>query len=219
MYLYSGEQNDPNLGFYYLRARYFNAGSGRFVTADSSLGKTFDPRTLHRYTYAANNPVNLMDPNGRQFTLPELLLSVTILEILSIQSFDIALSANTVLIIENLDRPGFLAQNAAIQLIAGTDDPAIIGAAQDLYAKGGRLITIASADVKAAAAITDLANAAFSLGGIMAGALTAAPTAGRVVNPVLIGLAASELLVKAHAELSADNDLYSGPQISDQAIS
>jgi len=31
-YMYTGEQYDPNVGFYYLRARYYNPTSGRFFT-------------------------------------------------------------------------------------------------------------------------------------------------------------------------------------------
>ncbi|MGH9762798.1 MAG: hypothetical protein ACREAC_18400, partial [Blastocatellia bacterium] len=34
VYLYSGEQFDPDLGFYYQRARYLNMASGRFWTSD-----------------------------------------------------------------------------------------------------------------------------------------------------------------------------------------
>ena len=33
-YMYTGEQYDPNAGFYYLRARYMDPEIGRFVTAD-----------------------------------------------------------------------------------------------------------------------------------------------------------------------------------------
>ncbi|MCS7090337.1 MAG: RHS repeat-associated core domain-containing protein [Verrucomicrobiota bacterium] len=32
VYLYCGEQFDPHLGFYYLRARYLHPGTGRFWT-------------------------------------------------------------------------------------------------------------------------------------------------------------------------------------------
>ena len=45
VYLYSGEQNDPNLGLYYLRARYYNAQNGRFMTADSA---EWDRSIAHR---------------------------------------------------------------------------------------------------------------------------------------------------------------------------
>jgi RHS repeat-associated protein len=40
-YLYTGEQKDPNLGLYYLRARYMNPGTGGFISQDSY----FKPRS------------------------------------------------------------------------------------------------------------------------------------------------------------------------------
>jgi RHS repeat-associated protein len=63
-YLYSGEQFDANLGFYYLRARYMNPASGRFSTMDSFEGRFQDQRSLHRYVYVNDNPVSLIDPGG-----------------------------------------------------------------------------------------------------------------------------------------------------------
>ena len=36
LYLYRGEQYDSDLGLYYLRARYFNPLTGRFLTKDES---------------------------------------------------------------------------------------------------------------------------------------------------------------------------------------
>ncbi len=63
-YLYTGEQYDPNTGFYYLRARYYDAGVGRFVTTDPWQGDMYEPMTLHRYLYTRANPVNRFDPSG-----------------------------------------------------------------------------------------------------------------------------------------------------------
>jgi RHS repeat-associated protein len=82
-YLYSGEQVDPSVGFYYLRSRYYKADGGRFVTLDSWFGKVFEPSTLHKYAYVANNPVNLVDPSGKEFSLPDLALTGTIIGILN----------------------------------------------------------------------------------------------------------------------------------------
>ncbi len=64
-YLYRGEQFDSDLGLYYLRARYYNAATGRFLTRDSYSGDVFDPPSLHKYLYATGNPVNMFDPSGR----------------------------------------------------------------------------------------------------------------------------------------------------------
>ncbi len=66
VYLYRGEQFDPDLQLYYLRARYFNPLTGRFLTRDPLNGKMTDPRTLHKYLYAGGDPINMIDPRGRQ---------------------------------------------------------------------------------------------------------------------------------------------------------
>lgn len=66
-YLFVGEQFDANVGFYYLRARYMNPFNGRFITRDTHEGTIFEPLTLHKYLYVANDPVNKIDPSGLSF--------------------------------------------------------------------------------------------------------------------------------------------------------
>ena len=63
-YLYTGEQYDPNIGFYYLRARYFDMAVGRFITVDPFKGAFYEPRSLHKYIYCLNDPVNRSDHSG-----------------------------------------------------------------------------------------------------------------------------------------------------------
>ena len=63
-YLYCGEQFDADLGFYYLRARYYKPDIGRFWTKDAFEGSQSDPLSLHKYLYAHGNPVNMVDPTG-----------------------------------------------------------------------------------------------------------------------------------------------------------
>lgn len=65
-FLFSGEQSDAALGFYYLRARYLNPLTGRFLTMDPLPGDIKDPGSLHRYLYAGDDPVNRIDPSGLQ---------------------------------------------------------------------------------------------------------------------------------------------------------
>ena len=64
LYQYCGEQFDPDLGFYYLRARYMNTSTGRFWTMDSYEGDQGDPMSLHKYAYGNSNPISHNDPTG-----------------------------------------------------------------------------------------------------------------------------------------------------------
>ena len=59
----TGEPRDDS-GLTYLRARYYNPGIGRFLSADPFPGFAGSPQSLNRYAYAGNNPVNRQDPSG-----------------------------------------------------------------------------------------------------------------------------------------------------------
>jgi RHS repeat-associated protein len=69
-YLFAGEQRDSETGLDYLRARYYNSVTGRFISADAYEGTLTDPMSLHDYLYAHANPVMNTDPSG-YFTLQE----------------------------------------------------------------------------------------------------------------------------------------------------
>ncbi len=47
-YLYRGEQFDSDLSLYYLRARYYNPATGRFMSRDPEDGIAKDPASLHK---------------------------------------------------------------------------------------------------------------------------------------------------------------------------
>jgi RHS repeat-associated protein len=68
-YLYYGQQFDPDLGLYFKRARYYNQDRGRFMTMDPYAGSTDRPTTLHKYMFAAADPVNKIDACGMAETL------------------------------------------------------------------------------------------------------------------------------------------------------
>jgi RHS repeat-associated protein len=63
-YLYRGEQYDPDLSLYYLRVRYMNPMTGRFLSRDPGEGDVTEPATLHKYLYANGDPVDGADPTG-----------------------------------------------------------------------------------------------------------------------------------------------------------
>ncbi|GAA6151560.1 putative Ig domain-containing protein [Pseudoteredinibacter isoporae] len=63
-YTFTGEQYDPTLGQFYLRARYYSQSAGRFTQMDTWMGNSQDPITLHKYLYANADPGNMVDPSG-----------------------------------------------------------------------------------------------------------------------------------------------------------
>jgi len=65
-YLFAGEQYDAALGLYYNRARYLNTSTGRFWSLDTDSGDPEVPRSLHKYLYVSNDPVNGIDPSGNE---------------------------------------------------------------------------------------------------------------------------------------------------------
>ena len=48
------------------QARYLNPNTGRFQTMDSFEANNHDPQSLHKYLYAVDNPVNMVDPTGQE---------------------------------------------------------------------------------------------------------------------------------------------------------
>jgi RHS repeat-associated protein len=95
-YLYRGEQWDPDLGLYYLRARYYDPMTDRFLSRDPGVGDVTTPATLHKYLYADGDPVNGADPTGWQdaeaytLTLGRISLSDTVVTGLKVASAAIA---------------------------------------------------------------------------------------------------------------------------------
>jgi RHS repeat-associated protein len=67
---YRGYYFDIETGLYYLKARYYDPETGRFINADD-IGVFDETRNdingLNLYAYCANNPVMLHDPTGQIF--------------------------------------------------------------------------------------------------------------------------------------------------------
>ncbi|KPU51807.1 DNRLRE domain-containing protein [Bacillus wiedmannii] len=61
---YAGYMYDKEIGMYYLIARYYNPDHGVFLSVDPDPGDEDDPVTMNGYTYADNNPVMKIDPDG-----------------------------------------------------------------------------------------------------------------------------------------------------------
>lgn len=61
--MFGGEQYDSETGLYYLRARYYDPGLGRFTQTDPLAPSLTDP-FVSAYAYANNQPTSLVDPSG-----------------------------------------------------------------------------------------------------------------------------------------------------------
>ena len=57
--MFGGQYLDTESGLYYLRARYYDAATGQFLTRDPQTAHTRSP-----YAYAVGNPVSAVDPSG-----------------------------------------------------------------------------------------------------------------------------------------------------------
>jgi|GEM_PF-1737301 len=60
-FTFTGREHDAETGLYYLRARYYDPQTGRFVSEDPIGFAGGDPNL---YAYAFNDPVSLADPSG-----------------------------------------------------------------------------------------------------------------------------------------------------------
>ncbi len=82
-YGWIGERQDPETGLVYLRARWYDPSTGRFLTPDTYPGASRDPRTIHRYAYGAGDPINKLDRSGEFFSLSGMMAAVNIRSTLS----------------------------------------------------------------------------------------------------------------------------------------
>ena len=62
----TGHELSSETGLDYFGARYFSGAQGRFTTADPLMASAHvaDPQSWNRYSYALNNPLKFVDPNG-----------------------------------------------------------------------------------------------------------------------------------------------------------
>ena len=70
---YSGEQWDADAGLLYLRARWYDPATGRFLTRDPFPGFAALTQSQNPYAYAMNNPVLFVDPSGQVVWIPAIL--------------------------------------------------------------------------------------------------------------------------------------------------
>jgi len=62
---FTGHIADAATGLVYMQARYYDPVVGRFLSSDPVGFVTGGPAYFNRYAYTANDPVNMVDPDGR----------------------------------------------------------------------------------------------------------------------------------------------------------
>lgn len=185
-YLFTGEQYDGTLDQYYLRARYYDQGVGRFTQMDTWTGVQSNPITLNKYLYANAEPVVMVDPSGH-FSLVSTSTSISIHRTLSSisvsRTFGFSVSRPGVggTIAEGgiigagvlLMAPGFDLRNAAVKsfiLANEIGNELMINYARDMYRDAGNYLKFVSGLTKASmdlygatSAITNFAKAATNI--------------------------------------------------------
>jgi len=68
-FLYNGRDGviTDDTGLYYMRARFYNPETRRFVNRDVLLGGVADGQSLNRFAYVIGDPISHIDPTGRVF--------------------------------------------------------------------------------------------------------------------------------------------------------
>lgn len=74
-YRYAGYRYDEDTKHYYLMARYYNPDTGSFLSLDPVGGDSENPSLMNGYSYANNNPMMNVDPDGDIAFLLPLLVS------------------------------------------------------------------------------------------------------------------------------------------------
>ncbi|MBP1475220.1 RHS repeat-associated core domain-containing protein [Frateuria sp. MAH-13] len=62
---YTGHVEDPDTGLVYMQQRYYDSSMGRFLSVDPIAPAPGQASNFNRYTYAGNNPIDNIDPDGR----------------------------------------------------------------------------------------------------------------------------------------------------------
>ena len=69
---FTGKERDSESGLDYFGARYYGSALGRFTSPDPKIitkQRVMDPQQWNRYSYTRNNPLQFIDPDGKELKL------------------------------------------------------------------------------------------------------------------------------------------------------
>jgi len=95
--LYEGRNLDTQTNLYYFGARYYDPGTGTFLTPDSKLGarNKLVPGAWNRFAFELNNPVNQLDPTGHHSIWSYIALGVGAVAMVAVTAAAIVLTLPT----------------------------------------------------------------------------------------------------------------------------
>ncbi|HPK57557.1 MAG TPA: RHS repeat-associated core domain-containing protein, partial [Spirochaetota bacterium] len=64
---FTGKEMDAETGLYYYGARYYDAKTSRFISADDRFDDLYSAAGLNIFAYCHNNPVRFIDPSGHDY--------------------------------------------------------------------------------------------------------------------------------------------------------
>jgi len=100
----------------HLNGRVYDPLISKFLSGDPLIKDPRNGQNYNRYSYVLNNPMNMTDPTGFEYTLPQQQLVTTILA---------TLNAGGTVVFTGTDQSGFLTIDADGGMISGTLSPSI----------------------------------------------------------------------------------------------
>jgi RHS repeat-associated protein len=160
-------ERDTEATRYYDHARNHEFNLGRFLTPDQVQGNAIEPQSWNRFSYAGNNPLKFVDPNGEEKYWAQEVASTVISAGSSVQAFGASLNQGGPIGIAAdfaVGTAGSMVQGAGDMFNLGVSTGEAIGAGEDSFNTaiavskdagrlGGWLLAVAGAGAAAEARI------------------------------------------------------------------
>jgi RHS repeat-associated protein len=148
---YTGHVNDPDSGFVYMQARYYDPIVGRFLGIDPKVVEPGHIRSYGRYTYANSNPVVNIDPDGRDSQVSLWMYSLNI-------PFNPGVGHSFV-VVRNMDNNAISVARAGPDSDAYGNSAAILDSPQEAnVGDPTKLVSLIASDIRSDATSSDAQN-------------------------------------------------------------